>query len=128
MPKSNKAAVSKSNKSNKAADAKRATAEQSKLDANRTAQPGIISAIMHMLCDARDNKKPTTSAVMLDSLHKKFATRAVGGLQTTLRAQLSRLPHERNFGIVKARAESGVVVYYSAAASAKRDARKVAAA
>lgn len=122
----NAATVATVTKSNKvvAADRKRVTADASKANAKRTAQPGIISSIMHMLCDARDKQKPTTTAAMLASLSKKFADREVGGLQTTLRAQLSRLPHERKFGIAKQR--DGVTVYYAATATAKRDAAKVA--
>lgn len=110
-----------------AIDSKRATAAVSAASAERTAQPGIIATIMHLLCDARDAKRTTTSNEMLAELHKRFSGRAVGGLQTTLRAQLSRLPNERNFGISKTR-DSGVVMHYAATATAKRDARKVSAA
>lgn len=108
----------------KAADAKRSTANNSKANAQRTAQPGIIAALMHTLCDVRDAKRTITAAELLAKLSKQFASRPVGGLQTTMRAQLSRLPSERNFGIVKTR--DGVYTQYAAAASAKRDARRVA--
>lgn len=107
------------------ADNKRAIAADSAANAERTAQPGIIATIMSLLCDARDNKKPTTTAEMLAALTAKFA-RPTAGLQTTLRAQLSRLPNERKFGIDKKR-DTGVVVYYAAATGAKRDAKKLAA-
>lgn len=117
------------NKTNKATAtaAQRKTAATSKANANKTAQPGIIAAIMSMLCDARDAKKPITVNGMLDKLETKFA-RPRSGMQVTVRAQLSRLPNERKFGIVKVRIADSIFVGYTADAKAKPNAPKVAAA
>lgn len=107
--------------------AHRKTAATSKANATKTAQPGIISAIMFMLCEARDKKAPITVNGMLDKLEAKFE-RPRNGLQTTVRAQLSRLPNERKFGVVKQRIADSIFVGYSADAKAKPNAPKVSAA
>lgn len=123
MPNTNKTAKT----AKTATVAHRKTAATSKANATKTAQPGIIAAIMLMLCEARDSKKPVTVVQMLDTLEKKFA-RPRNGLQTTVRAQLSRLPHERKFDITKERIADSIFVGYSAGKNAKPNAPKVAAA
>ena len=91
--------VAASKKSTVVALASKAVA--SKANAERTAQPGIIAHIMNVLIAARDKKKPVTFAVVLASCEKAFPSRTATGMSVTVRAQLSRLPKQRRFPIVK---------------------------
>jgi hypothetical protein len=89
-----------------------AAAANSKSNAQKTAQPGIIASIMQQLTAAKTSKKAVTVNDILNTLHKQFPTRYVQGMHVTVRAQLSRLPNERDFAITKVR--KGRTVYYSA--------------
>jgi hypothetical protein len=90
-----------------------AKAKVSKANADTTAQPGVISTIMTLLTKAKASKKPVTSGELLDSLAKAFPDRKREGMIITVRAQLSRLPNEKDFAITKVR--DGRVVRYAAA-------------
>jgi hypothetical protein len=74
-----------------------------KANATTTAQPGIIASIITQLTEAKAKKKPVTVAGILDTLQKQFPDRKREGMQITVRAQLSRLPDERDFAISKKR-------------------------
>lgn len=78
-----------------------------------TAQPGVIKLIMDTLTDAKKHKKGVTAGDILAKLTKAFPERQATGMMITVRAQLSRLPKERDFDIVKER--DGQVVRYRAA-------------
>lgn len=105
QPSSKKAAVSSSDK-------QLAQAAHSKAAAHSTAQPGVIASIMQQLVAARKAKAPVTAAQILDVLCKQFAQRERSGMLITVRAQLSRLPRERDFAISKTR--DGKFVRYAA--------------
>jgi hypothetical protein len=106
---STKAVKAKKN-STKAAEA---VAANSKQNAETTAQPGIIAEIVTTLKKAKENGKPVTSKQILDHLAKKFPDREASGMMITVRAQLSRLPREKDLKIKKHR--EGRVVTYAAA-------------
>jgi hypothetical protein len=86
---------------------------QAKKNAEKSAQPGIISDIMTFLTQAQQHQKPLTVEELLAKLSAKHPKRDVAGMQTTVRAQLSRLPREKEFGIEKLR--DGRNVRYMAA-------------
>jgi hypothetical protein len=88
-------------------------ASQSKANAKKTAQPGIISSIMSCLTEAKASKKFLTAGEIHQKLVKQFPDREATGMMVTVRAQLSRLPNEKDFAITKKR--DGRVVTYSAA-------------
>lgn len=90
-----------------------AKAERVKANAHTTAQPGIIASIMHQLTAAKTKKQPVTAQQILAALSKQFPQRTPAGMLVTVRAQLSRLPDEKDFAIAKQR--DGRVVKYSAA-------------
>lgn len=103
----------KAAKSNVNVAAQQAVAARTKANAHTTAQPGIISSICNQLIAAKKAKQPVTAQQLLASLSKQFPTRTPAGMLVTVRAQLSRLPRERDFAITKTR--DGRVVKYSAA-------------
>lgn len=113
---SHKANAKQQRSSNKAAAAKdnvqQHKAAHSKAAAHSTAQPGIIASIMQQLIAARKAKSPVTAAQLLDTLCKQFPQRERSGMLITVRAQLSRLPNERDFAISKTR--DGKFVRYAA--------------
>jgi hypothetical protein len=113
-----KAKAAKSNAKAKAAAPKTnqkasVAASTSKANAKKTAQPGIIASIMQCLTDAKSAKKPLTAGEIHQKLTKLFPDREATGMMVTVRAQLSRLPNEKDFAITKKR--DGRVVTYSAA-------------
>jgi hypothetical protein len=124
--------TTKKNVSTATATAQKKAAAASKANAKKTAQPGIIAFIMETLIAAREQKKPVTANDILTRCAKKFPSRTAAGMSVTVRAQLSRLPYERKFDIVKQRGIEGALdnrtVYYAAGATAKPGARRVAAA
>jgi hypothetical protein len=66
-------------------------------------RPGVISEIQSILTKARDKGKMLTVEQILSQLARKFPERDEAGMEITVRAQLSRLPKERKFGIHKER-------------------------
>lgn len=82
-------------------------------NAEKTAQPGIIAHLMGALVTAKEKKVMMTVDEIVQQLVKKFPDREATGMQTTVRAQLSRLPKEKDFAINKQR--DGRVVRYAAA-------------
>jgi hypothetical protein len=77
------------------------------------ARPGVIEEIKKVLNKARDNDKPVGVENILTHLSRKFPNRDEQGMEITIRAQLSRLPKEQDFGIEKER--DGRNVLYRAA-------------
>lgn len=86
---------------------------QSRLNAETTAQPGIIADIMSILSEAKAQETMLTANGIGDKLAEKYPERKLSGMMVTVRAQLSRLPRERNFPIHKLR--DGHVKRYAAA-------------
>jgi hypothetical protein len=82
-------------------------------NAQRNAQPGIIATIMQILLKAKDTKKPATVNEILDMLAKKFPDRPREHMAVTVRAQLHRLPDQKDFPIEKIR--DGREMRYAAA-------------
>lgn len=76
-------------------------------------QPGVIKSIMDLLTKAKQSKKPITASGILEQLTKQFPDRKAEGMMVTVRAQLSRLPSEKEFAISKKR--DGRVTLYAAA-------------
>lgn len=76
-------------------------------------RPGVIAEIQHILEVARDKEKPLTTEQILTRLSKKFPDRDIQGMEVTVRAQLSRLPREKQFPIDKER--EGRLIRYAAA-------------
>lgn len=71
---------------------------------------GVIAQIMVVLSDAKSNGTPVSADEILDKLCDTFPDRARAGMLVTVRAQLSRLPKEKNFQIKKSR-EGGAMKY-----------------
>jgi hypothetical protein len=118
QPSKSTSSKSTSSKSSKSAAPAKLNATQSKVtasshNATSTAQPGIIATIMQILLNAKQTKKPVSAAQIIAQLSKQFPQRAVSGMGITVRAQLSRLPREKQFAIV--RDKSANVTTYSAA-------------
>jgi hypothetical protein len=103
----------KSKKSNVKKTAGVAAAAKSKTNAAKTAQPGIIATIMETLVKAKEKKGVVTVNDILDTLVKNFPSRDRASMAITVRAQLSRLPREKDFDIKKVR--DGRTVSYAAA-------------
>lgn len=82
-------------------------------NADKTAQPGIIASIIEALDAAKKTKSMLTVDEIVEKLHKQFPNRPITGMATTVRAQLSRLPSEKEFKIKKLR--DGRHVRYAAA-------------
>lgn len=97
----------------KSVSASSATAIAAKANADKTAQPGVISGIITVLGTAKTQKKMLTVAEITQELVKMFPERPEAGMTTTVRAQLSRLPRERDFVITKTR--DGREMRYAAA-------------
>jgi hypothetical protein len=74
---------------------------------------GVIHSIQKELLKARDKGKMITTEDILTKLVQQHPKRDEEGMLITVRAQLSRLPKEKHFGIVKER--EGRVVRYQAA-------------
>ena len=102
------------------------TAAITKANANRTAQPGVIGSICDLLTAARDNNSPCEYSKLLIDLHKLHSDRAITGLAITLRAQLSRLPKQRGFGIDKFKYDGYRETYYAAAPDKQTKKRRAA--
>ena len=90
-----------------------ATALRAQANADKTAQPGVIAAICTTLSDAKKSKDMLTVTMIVAKLSKIFPDRPEAGMTTTVRAQLSRLPREREFMITKTR--DGREMRYAAA-------------
>lgn len=82
-------------------------------NAQRNAQPGIIAAIMQSLVKAKESKAPRSVDEILNDLVKRFPDRERGKMAITVRAQLHRLPFQKNFAIEKVR--DGRCMRYAAA-------------
>lgn len=105
-----KKAARKSTKKNVAASS---AAVLVKENATKTAQPGIIAGIINCLSDCKKAKAMMTVEEIVAVLHKQFPDRPIAGMTTTVRAQLSRLPKEKDFAIKSKR--DGRRVRYMAA-------------
>jgi hypothetical protein len=87
--------------------------QQSKANAAQTAQPGVIGSIIALLVDAKHKSTHYTFAYMHEQLQAQHPSRRASGLAITLRAQLSRLPVEKDVLISKQR--DGRITKYAAA-------------
>jgi hypothetical protein len=83
-------------------------------DKKAAKKPGVIATLMSLLTAAKKTNKPRTAQELTDALAKAFPDREASGMAVTVRAQLSRLPSEKDFDIVKLRGEDDAKVRYMA--------------
>jgi hypothetical protein len=88
-------------------------------DKKAAKKPGVIATLMSLLTAAKKTNKPRTAQELTDALAKAFPDREASGMAVTVRAQLSRLPSEKDFDIVKLRGEDDAKVRYMAQRSRK---------
>lgn len=91
--------ASKKSRSSKRDVSASSAAVLAKANASSTAQPGIIASIINCLTEAKAAKTMLTVEEIVAKLTKLFPERNPTGMTTTVRAQLSRLPHEKEFQI-----------------------------